>query len=83
MRAGQAGARQQTTRPPLIQAMYDAVRTPDLRGRILFVLAMLVIFRLMAHVPVPGVNAQQLANLFQSNNILAFFDCSAAEAFGT
>ena len=74
MRAGQAGARQQTTRPPLIQAMYDAVRTPDLRGRILFVLAMLVIFRLMAHVPVPGVNAQQLANLFQSNNILAFFD---------
>ena len=58
MRAGQATA--QTGRPALIQAMIDAYRTPDLRARIFFVLAMLVVFRLLAHVPVPGVDRSAL-----------------------
>ena len=74
MRAGQSAARQPVGRPALVQAMIDAFRTPDLRGRILFVLAMLVIFRLLAHVPVPGVDRTALGNLFQGNNLVAFFD---------
>ena len=74
MRAGQAATRQQTGRPALIQAMIDAFRTPDLRARILFVLGMLIIFRLLAHVPVPGVDRSALGNLFQSNSLVPFFD---------
>jgi len=46
----------------------------DLRNNILFVLAMLVIFRLVAHIPVPGVNAVALKNLFASNQILGLMN---------
>lgn len=75
MRAGQIAAGQQSSRPALIQAMIDAFRTPDLRGRILFVLGMLVVFRLLAHVPVPGVDRSAFGALFQGgNNLLQFFD---------
>jgi preprotein translocase subunit SecY len=74
VRVGQTAADQHTGRPALIQAMVDAFRTPDLRGRIFFVLAMLVLFRVLAHVPVPGVDRSALGNLFQGNNLIAFFD---------
>ncbi|MFC1953030.1 hypothetical protein ACFLWR_02745 [Chloroflexota bacterium] len=47
--------RQRQTRPRLLQAMFDAFRLPDLRRRILFTFAMLVAFRFIAHVPLPGV----------------------------
>lgn len=46
----------------------------DLRNNILFVLAMLVIFRLAAHIPVPGINALALKNLFASNQILGLMN---------
>ena len=74
MRAAQTAAREQPGRPALIQAMIDAFRTPDLRARILFVLGMLVIFRLLAHVPVPGVERSALGNLFQNNPLVPLFD---------
>lgn len=54
--------------------MVDAFRTPDLRARILFVLGMLVLFRVLAHIPVPGVDRAQLGILLQGNNIFQFFD---------
>ena len=53
-------------RPQLLQAVIDAFRIPDLRARILFTLAMLTIFRFVAHVPVPGVDRDALAALFGS-----------------
>ncbi|NCN99911.1 preprotein translocase subunit SecY [Candidatus Falkowbacteria bacterium] len=49
-------------------------KIPELRNNILFVLAMLVIFRLAAHIPVPGVNAAALRNLFASNQILGLMN---------
>jgi len=52
------------TRPQLLQAIFDAFRVPELRARILFTLGMLVIFRFVAHVPVPGVDQFALTNLF-------------------
>jgi len=36
----------------------------DLRNKILFVLAMLAVFRLMANIPIPGVNKQALETFF-------------------
>jgi len=44
--------------------------TPELRNSIAFVLAMLVLFRIMAHVPVPGVNIENLRAFFASNQML-------------
>jgi preprotein translocase subunit SecY len=54
--------------------MIDAFRTRDLRGRILFVLAMLILFRVFAHIPVPGVDRGALDTLMQGNSLVAFFD---------
>ena len=44
------------SRPRLIQAMMDAFSLPDLRSRILFTIGMLIVFRLVAHVPLPGID---------------------------
>ncbi|MDP6102379.1 MAG: preprotein translocase subunit SecY, partial [Dehalococcoidia bacterium] len=53
--------------PRLLQAVIDAMKVPDLRARLLFVFAMLVIFRFLAQVPVPGVEREALANFFRQN----------------
>ena len=49
-------------------------KAKDLRRNILFVLAMLVVFRLAAHIPVPGVNEAALKSLFASNQILGLMN---------
>jgi preprotein translocase subunit SecY len=49
-------------------------RVKELRNSILFVLAMLVIFRIAAHIPVPGVNVANLKNFFASNQILGLLN---------
>ncbi len=46
----------------------------DLRNKILFVLGMLVVFRLAAHIPVPGVDAAALKSLFESNQVLGLMN---------
>ncbi len=61
-------------RPRLIQALIDAFSLPDLRRRLLFTLGMLVVFRFIAHVPVPGVNLAALDELFRTNQLLGMLD---------
>ncbi len=58
----------------MLEALRNALRLPDLRSKILFTLLILVIYRLAAHIPVPGVDTQNLALLFQSNQLLGFLD---------
>ena len=60
--------------PKLIQAAIDAFSLPDLRAKILFTLAMLALYRFVAHVPIPGLDTAALGNLFSSNQILEFLD---------
>ena len=74
LRQNQASANQNTSRPQLIQSMLDAMKVPDLRARILFTIAMLVVFRFVAHVPVPGVDTQALSQAFQQQALLGFLD---------
>jgi len=73
----------ESTRPALLQAVLDAFRIPDLRVRILFTLAMLVVFRVVAHVPVPGIDRGALENLFQGQfgSLLGFLDLFSGGAF--
>ncbi|MEE8194625.1 MAG: preprotein translocase subunit SecY, partial [Dehalococcoidales bacterium] len=61
-------------RPRLLQAMMDAFSLPDLRRRILITFGILVVFRLIAHVPLPGVNPAALQDLFDRNALLGMFD---------
>jgi len=66
--------RQASNKPLLFQAMVDAMRVPDLRRRILFTIGMLVIFRFVAHVTLPGVDADALRLLFERNAMLGMLD---------
>jgi preprotein translocase subunit SecY len=66
--------RQKQARPRLIQAMLDAFRLPDLRRRILLTVAILVIFRFIAHVPLPGVDMTALQQLFERIPLFGMLD---------
>ncbi|MBI5037252.1 MAG: preprotein translocase subunit SecY [Candidatus Kerfeldbacteria bacterium] len=46
----------------------------ELRNKILFVLGMLIIFRVVAHIPIPGVDIENLKNLFSSNQLLGLLN---------
>jgi preprotein translocase subunit SecY len=62
------------SRPKLLQALFDAFSLPDLRSRILFTLGILVVFRFIAHVPLPGVDITALNKLFDNNQLLGMLD---------
>ncbi len=61
-----------------LNTLKQVYRSPDLRRRVLMVLGLLVIFRLLAHVPVPVPDNAALANflnsIFNSNKVLGFAD---------
>lgn len=58
----------------MLEALRNSFKLPDLRRRILFTFFILVIFRLAAHIPVPGVDRQALQQLFQANQLLGFLN---------
>jgi preprotein translocase subunit SecY len=53
----------------VLQASINAFRIPDLRRKILFTFFMLVIFRIVAHVPVPGIDTAALADIFSRQDV--------------
>ena len=63
-----------TTRPRLVQAMMDVLTLPDLRRKVLFTLGILVVFRFMAHVPLPGVDIVKLREFFEGNLLFGMID---------
>ncbi|HJM82175.1 MAG TPA: preprotein translocase subunit SecY [Nitrospinota bacterium] len=56
---------------------------PELKNRILFTLAMLAVFRVGSHIPVPGVNSDILADFFQNmaGTMFQFFDMFTGSNF--
>src|SRR3954452_3010186 len=54
----------------MLEAVVNAFKIPDLRRKILFTLAMLVIFRFIASIPVPGVDRSALADYIENNQLL-------------
>ncbi len=58
----------------MFESLLNAFRAPDIRRRILYVLAILVVFRFLAHVPVPGVDREQLEQFFAGNALIGVLD---------
>ena len=58
----------------MFEALLNAFRAPDLRRRILYVAGILIVFRMLAHVPVPGVDPAQLKNFLDTNAIFGLLD---------
>ncbi|MFA5532497.1 MAG: preprotein translocase subunit SecY [Candidatus Shapirobacteria bacterium] len=52
----------------------DGLKTPIFRKKLLFTLGILVLFRLIVHIPVPGVNLALLKQFFSQNQILSLLD---------
>ena len=62
--------------PSLAKTGKSAAKFGDLRRRAVFLLLALVVYRIGAHIPVPGIDPDQLAKLFQSQagGILGMFN---------
>jgi len=58
----------------MLQAVLNAFKIADLRRKILFTLAMLVVFRVVAHVPVPTVDLTQLNRAFSDTQYGGLFN---------
>lgn len=58
--------------------VFEKVKTlfkvKELRNKILFVLAILVIFRIAANIPVPGVDIEKLKSFFESNQLFGLIN---------
>lgn len=65
---------QKDGQPRLIQAMRDAFSLPDLRQKILFTFGILVAFRFLVHVPLPGVDPRALSEFFDQHALLGMLD---------
>jgi preprotein translocase subunit SecY len=63
-----------STRPRLVQAMVDIWALPDLRRRILFTIGILVVFRFITHVPLPGVDIAKLQEYFATSPLFGMLD---------
>jgi len=61
---------------PQLGSLANIGKAGELKQRILFVLAMLIVYRIGAHIPVPGIDSQVLAQFFNQtqNSLLGLFD---------
>src|SRR5580658_6016744 len=59
-----------------VEALQNMFRIPDLRNRVLFTLALLAVYRIGAHIPTPGINADVLTEIFKQSqgSVLGIFD---------
>jgi preprotein translocase subunit SecY len=60
----------------VIEQFRNIFRVPELKRRVLFTCLLLIVYRIGAHVPTPGIDAHALAIFFerQAGNLLGFFD---------
>jgi preprotein translocase subunit SecY len=58
----------------LIERLKQIFKIKELRNAILFVFAMLVISRIAAHIPIPGVDVSGLKDFFESNQLLGLLN---------
>lgn len=58
----------------MLENVQNVLNVPEFRKRAVFTLIMFVIFRLGVHIPVPGVDATVIENLFSSGNLFGLLD---------
>jgi preprotein translocase subunit SecY len=57
-----------------LNTLRNSFKSPEIRKKILFTLAIFLVFRFFAHVPVAGVDLAALKNLFESNQFLGLLN---------
>ena len=66
----------------MFQILRNAWKVPDVRKKILYTLMMLLIFRLGAFLPIPGVNPSYIASQVSQYDILGFVNLMNGGALG-
>ena len=61
----------------MFDSLLNAFRAPDIRRRILFVMGILIVYRVLAQVPLPGVDRAALQDYFNNNAAIGLLDLFA------
>jgi len=68
----------------MLQAALTAFKLPDLRKKLLFTLGILIVYRLAANIPVPGIDQAAFNTLiknYQIFQLLSLFSGSSGSGF--
>ena len=65
----------------MLSTLQSAWKVEEMRRKLLFTLGLIFVFRLGAHIPVPGVDSRVFADLVASNTLFGFFDVISGGAF--
>lgn len=58
----------------MLEKLTQIFKVRELRNKIFFILGMLIVFRIAANIPLPGVNVEALRNLFEGNQFLGLLN---------
>ena len=58
----------------MFDSLLNAFRAPDIRRRVLVVLGLLIVFRMLATVPVPGIDRTQLDAFLEGNPLFGLLN---------
>lgn len=58
----------------MLEKFTQIFKVRELRNKIIFILGILVVFRLAANVPLPGVDVEQLKRFFEGNQLLGMLN---------
>ena len=67
----------------MLEKIKNIIKIPELRTRILFTLGILIVVRLGAHIPIPGIDGEALGSAIQNfqNTLFGLYDLFAGGAF--
>ena len=67
----------------IFQTFAQAWKIPEMKKKMLYTLAMLIVFRIGSNIPVPGINRAMLASMFDSNSsgLFGLYDIFSGGAF--
>src|SRR5487761_1333299 len=67
----------------LFGALRAAMGVPELRRKLFITIGLIVVFRVLASITIPGVNAVALRDLFSTNGLLGLINLFSGSGFAT
>jgi preprotein translocase subunit SecY len=58
----------------MLKKLQQIWKAKDIRNSILYVLALLIVFRIAAHIPIPGIDASSIKDIFSGNDIFGLLN---------
>ncbi len=56
------------------QKIYFLFKNKELRGKVLFILGLFVVFRILSNIPIPGVGVENLRQFFNTNQVFGLMN---------